>query len=39
MVKSPSDSTIYTPALKKAREMENLIEKISNFVECPIGRE
>ena len=32
-VKSPSDSTIYTPALRKAKETDNLIEKISDFVE------
>ena len=34
MVKSPSDTTIYSPGLRKAsREDVALIEKISNFVE------
>ena len=33
VIKSPSDTTIYTPALKKGREQDNLINKISNFVE------
>ena len=34
MVKSPSDTTIYSPGLRKAsKEDVSLIEKISNFVE------
>ena len=36
VVKSPSDSTLYTPALQKIKEHEaanHIIDKISNFVE------
>ena len=32
-IKSPSDSTLYTPALKKGKQADNLINKISAFVE------
>ena len=31
--KSPSDSTLYTPALKKGVEVNGIIDRISNFVE------
>ena len=34
MVKSPSDTTIYSPGLRKVNRQDvSLIEKISNFVE------
>ena len=32
-VKSPSDTTLYTPALKQSKENQNIIDQISNFVE------
>ena len=32
-VKSPSDTTLYTPALKRGYKADNTIQKISNFVE------
>ena len=32
-IKSPSDSTLYTPALKKGRESNEILNKITNFVE------
>ena len=33
IVKSPSDTTLYTPALKKEMETNNVIDRISDFVE------
>ena len=33
VIKSPSDTTLYTPVLKKGMEKANIIDKISNFVE------
>ena len=36
ITKSPSDSTLYTPVLKRlhqGRQMNNMIDRISNFVE------
>ena len=33
MPKSPSDTTLYTPALKKGAETNGLMDKIANFVE------
>ena len=33
LIKSPSDTTIYVPALQRGRETQNAITKISNFVE------
>ena len=32
-IKSPSDTTLYTPVLKKGVENDALISKISNFIE------
>ena len=32
-IKSPSDTTLYTPVLKQSKKMDNMIDKISNFVE------
>ena len=32
-IKSPSDTTLYTPALKKNKQVSNAIERISDFVE------
>ena len=31
--KSPSDTTLYTPALKKAKDSNEMLNKITNFVE------
>ena len=31
--KTPSDTTLYTPALRKGVETDGIINKISNFVE------
>ena len=33
ITKSPSDTTIYIPALKQAKRMDNTLDQISNFVE------
>ena len=33
VIKSPSDSTIYTPALRQCRVNENAIDQISDFVD------
>ena len=32
-IKSPSDTTIYIPGLNKVQRNDNMIDKISNFVE------
>ena len=32
-IKSPSDTTLYTPALKKIKETDRALDQISNFVE------
>ena len=32
-IKSPSDTTLYTPALMKSKQNQNVIDQISNFVE------
>ena len=32
-IKSPSDTTLYTPALKRATKENDVIQKISNFIE------
>ena len=31
--KSPSDTTLYTPTLKKGRDNNEILNKITNFVE------
>ena len=33
LVKSPSDTTLYTPALRKVKETSDVINQISNFVD------
>ena len=33
IIKSPSDMTLYHPALKKLKDTDDIINKISNFVE------